>query len=304
MNTNTVKSWRQRRSRRGSAIVEVLVIVGVVLTLGLLAMSTIGTASTTEAAREADCIRTLACGPGNGGGSGGGGGTGAIAGGTMPATDGGSGNGGSDQGGSSVASLLADLARGAVMGDYAEGGSAAARVTGQILAGLIPGVGLAADVRDFTAALRDYREGRPGSGTGLILASVGFLPLGDAAKLLRRGDELAEAAARAGRAGRALSVDDLSRAAAAPDRGGLTAAGRALQKHGGRDGSAFPAARGNPNQINGAGQKIVDDILTNPGSTTTTRHHARFGDVIEIRAPDGRGLRYDADGKFIGFLEP
>jgi len=102
----------------------------------------------------------------------------------------------------------------------------------------------------------------------------------------------------------APSLDDLLRAAGAAERGGLTVAGRALQKHGGRPGSAFPAARGNPAQINAAGQGIVKDILTSPGSTTTTRHHARFGDVTEIRAPDGRGVRYDANGGFIGFLEP
>ncbi len=86
--------------------------------------------------------------------------------------------------------------------------------------------------------------------------------------------------------------------------GGLTAAGRALQKHGGREGSAFPAAKGNPLSINQQGQHVVDDILTTPGSTMTTRHYARFGEVTEVRAPDGRGLRYGSDGKFIGFLEP
>lgn len=102
----------------------------------------------------------------------------------------------------------------------------------------------------------------------------------------------------------ARSVDELSQAAAAADRGGLTAAGRALQKHGGREGSAFPAAKGNPLSVNQQGQHAVDNILTSPGSTTVTRNHARFGQVTEVRAPDGRGVRYGADGKFIGFLEP
>jgi RHS repeat-associated protein len=100
------------------------------------------------------------------------------------------------------------------------------------------------------------------------------------------------------------SVDDLSQAAAAADRGGLSAAGRGLQKHGGRPGSAFPAAKGNPSSVNQQGQHVVDDILTSPGSTMATRHHARFGQVTEVRAPDGRGVRYGPDGKFIGFLEP
>lgn len=59
-----------------------------------------------------------------------------------------------------------------------------------------------------------------------------------------------------------------------------------------------------PCDINQTAQDIARDILTNPGNTTTTRHHARLGEVTEIRAPDGRGVRFDANGNFIGFLEP
>lgn len=140
-------------------------------------------------------------------------------------------------------------------------------------------------------------------GKGLVIAATVAVPIlaeADAAEVGAFATQESTADVAIG----ASSLDDLSRAAGAADRGGLTAAGRALQKHGGRPGSAFPAARGNPAQINQAGQGIVDDILANPGSTTTTRHHARFGDVIEIRAPDGRGVRYDANGRFIGLLEP
>lgn len=104
--------------------------------------------------------------------------------------------------------------------------------------------------------------------------------------------------------GASRSLDELSQAAMAADRGGLTSAGRALQKHGGREGSAFPGVTGGPGAINKQGQFVVDDILTSPGSTNVTRNHARFGEVTEIRAPDGRGVRYGPDGKFIGFLEP
>lgn len=109
---------------------------------------------------------------------------------------------------------------------------------------------------------------------------------------------------RGGAANGFRSVDELSQAAAAADRGGLSAAGRALQKHGGREGSAFPPVSGNPASINRQGQSVVDDILTSPGSMTVTRNHARYGEVMEVRAPDGRGVRYDANGKFMGFLEP
>ncbi|WP_250900654.1 hemagglutinin repeat-containing protein [Enterobacter cloacae] len=63
------------------------------------------------------------------------------------------------------------------------------------------------------------------------------------------------------------SVDELSEGARYTDpaskKGDLTLAGRALQKHGSRPGSAFPSAKGNPTAINEQGQKIVDSILGN-----------------------------------------
>ncbi|WP_191629087.1 hemagglutinin repeat-containing protein, partial [Pandoraea terrae] len=104
------------------------------------------------------------------------------------------------------------------------------------------------------------------------------------------------------------SIQDLSNAAKQPDSsdksGELSAAGRALQKHGGREGSVFPPAKGNPVAINEQGQKIVDGILTNPSSKVVQRDTGRFGQVIDVVAPDGKGVRYDANGNFITFLEP
>jgi RHS repeat-associated protein len=86
----------------------------------------------------------------------------------------------------------------------------------------------------------------------------------------------------------------------------FTKAGRALTKHNPvkRPGSPFPTPKGTPEEINRMAQDVVDDILNNPGSTLVERHHAFYGDIIEIRAPDGRGLRYTASGDFIGFLDP
>ena len=101
-------------------------------------------------------------------------------------------------------------------------------------------------------------------------------------------------------------LDALSEAAAAADRGGLTAAGRSLTKHGAgaRPGNAlFPAAKGNPATINQTAQDLVDDILTTPGSTIQGGHRGRFGPTIEVTAPDGRGIVYDANGKFLFFKE-
>lgn len=95
------------------------------------------------------------------------------------------------------------------------------------------------------------------------------------------------------------SGDDLSRAAAQLDRNGLTFAGRALQKHGDRPGSAFPRATGTSAQKNTQGQQVVDGILTNPDSRVIVR-----GDRIDIYAPDGLGVRFYPDGNFKGLLEP
>ncbi|MFC3944978.1 hypothetical protein HX857_14335 [Pseudomonas gingeri] len=103
-------------------------------------------------------------------------------------------------------------------------------------------------------------------------------------------------------------IDDLSSAGKMLDpadkSGQLSLAGRALQKHGSREGSAFPSVKGSPSEINAQGQKIADEILNNPASTITYKDTGRFGKVMDIVAPDGRGLRYDASGKFIGLLEP
>jgi len=90
----------------------------------------------------------------------------------------------------------------------------------------------------------------------------------------------------------------------ADKQGRLTFAGRALQKHASRDGSAFPKVKGNQEDINAQGLSVVNQILNNPASATTSKITGRFGNVTDIIAPDGRGLRYDASGKFIGLLEP
>jgi hypothetical protein len=102
------------------------------------------------------------------------------------------------------------------------------------------------------------------------------------------------------------TVDALSNSASTLDRGGLTAAGRSLTKHGmgARPGNTkFPKAQGNPTQINEQAQAVVDDILTAPGTTVTTGYRGRFGQTIEVNATDGRGIVYDITGKFLFFKE-
>ncbi|AGP47392.1 hypothetical protein M621_22940 [Serratia plymuthica S13] len=104
------------------------------------------------------------------------------------------------------------------------------------------------------------------------------------------------------------SIDELSNGAKhidpASKKGDLTLAGRALQKHGSREGSAFPTAKGNPSAINEQGQKIVDSILSDPNKSVVQSNTGRYGQVTDVISSSGRGLRYDAQGKLIGFLEP
>jgi hypothetical protein len=97
---------------------------------------------------------------------------------------------------------------------------------------------------------------------------------------------------------------NLIKAGNALDKGGFTASGRALQKHGSRTGSIFPKATGNAAAINAQGEAVLNGILTNPNATSAIRHHARFGNVLEYRIYGGQGARFSGDGKiFIGFLE-
>ncbi|MDX6048878.1 hemagglutinin repeat-containing protein [Scandinavium sp. V105_1] len=102
-----------------------------------------------------------------------------------------------------------------------------------------------------------------------------------------------------------LELDTLLETGAKTDSavkaGNLTVAGRALQKHGSREGSAFPVAKGNPAQMNDQGQKILDGIVKAPGATV--KEGNRFGG-FDVIAPDGRGARFDPQGNFRGFLEP
>ncbi|WP_345831213.1 hypothetical protein AAGR22_08010 [Erwinia sp. HDF1-3R] len=83
--------------------------------------------------------------------------------------------------------------------------------------------------------------------------------------------------------------------------GNFAVAGRALQKHGSREGSVYPVAKGTPAQINEQGQKILDGIVKAPGASV--KEGNRFGG-FDVIALDGRGARFDPQGNFRGFLEP
>ena len=102
----------------------------------------------------------------------------------------------------------------------------------------------------------------------------------------------------------AKTSGNLMKVATAPSKGGLTSVGRALQKHGSRPNSLFPKATGNATSINAQGKSVLQNILSHPNASTVTRHHGRFGNIMEIKIPNGQGVRFSADGKtFFGFIE-
>ena len=96
-----------------------------------------------------------------------------------------------------------------------------------------------------------------------------------------------------------VSIEQFIEAGKVNDRGGLTRAGRGLQKHGGKSGSVFPKPSGNVAQINAQGQEMLENIL-----------NSRNNEVIKlpdgstkIYASNGRGVHFDRKGNFIGFIE-
>ncbi len=83
------------------------------------------------------------------------------------------------------------------------------------------------------------------------------------------------------------------------DRAGFTKSGRALMKHGYREGSVFPKPLGNPEQINRQGQVILEEILNDPNNKVY-----RMSDgSLKVYSSNGRGAAFKKDGSFNGFRE-
>lgn len=79
----------------------------------------------------------------------------------------------------------------------------------------------------------------------------------------------------------------------------LTRAGHVLSKHGQgprRGHDKFPEPRGNQEKRNETGQRVVDDILDNPGTVEVPITRGKFPGGKYYIAPDGRGLAYDKNG--------
>ncbi len=126
------------------------------------------------------------------------------------------------------------------------------------------------------------------------ISHVTGIPVGLKGLLQGLGKGFTRSVARGG-------IDDLLKAGQQLDRNGLTKAGRALQKHGNRPGSVFPKSTGNAATRNQQGQDILEGILRSNNQTTRPN---RFGGKDIFDKNTGRGVRFDADGKTKGFLEP
>ena len=100
------------------------------------------------------------------------------------------------------------------------------------------------------------------------------------------------------------TVDDLLRNATTPGSSGVSPIARAIDKHAAQPGSAYPPAVGNQSAKNEAAAELARSILTNPQSTFVKGTTGRFGEVVDVIAPDGRGLRFGEGGRFIHLLEP
>ena len=82
-----------------------------------------------------------------------------------------------------------------------------------------------------------------------------------------------------------FSKDKLNQAASAPNRNGLTDAGRALQKHGGRDGSVYSYTSQKAAVLNQEAQAIVNDILNNPSTKVETRVVFENKELLWLKQP-------------------
>jgi hypothetical protein len=132
-------------------------------------------------------------------------------------------------------------------------------------------------------------------------ALEGFLrnQLGDHAdSVIKRLDELA-----------GLDANSLYNATQVPSgKQTFTSAGRSLQEHANRVGDIWsqylPQGTLNPANYNARASELVLEVLTDPN--TTKRYYTnQFGNnYLEYFAPDGRGLRFNPDGSFVGFINP
>ncbi len=134
----------------------------------------------------------------------------------------------------------------------------------------------------------------------------------EAAATIVGGEALIGVAAKAARLVRAAwlarGLSAASRAAFANGanevvaRGGVTAVGRAIQRHAVRPGSFFRAGK-NAAENAQIGANFVESLLTNPSAAVSRFGHQVHGAVVNVRLPSGVGAQFGKAGNFIGLLE-
>lgn len=87
--------------------------------------------------------------------------------------------------------------------------------------------------------------------------------------------------------------------------GNTTAVGRAFQKHTVREGTAFVGEiTGNATKNTDQALYYLKTILDHPESSFVVKSTKAYGEVLDVRLPNGMGARWSSDRtKFIGFLE-
>lgn len=81
---------------------------------------------------------------------------------------------------------------------------------------------------------------------------------------------------------------------------GLSAAARAWEKHAGRPNGIFDPLAGNPTQKNAVAEQFIKSVLRDPQRMKNNLS----GGAFEYRLPNGKGIRYNADGSFNTVLDP
>lgn len=170
---------------------------------------------------------------------------------------------------------------------------------GQVVAGVADGMS------GGVLVTNEYGEAFQSGETIGVLMSLGlFAGGGEAAAggAFVRSPGLVARAASTVRVFGAHSADDLLRAGLRSDRNGLTAVGRALQKHANRPNSSYPRVAWG--DLNATGQQVLERILADPRTAMQSYKHPNptyGGSVLDLRLPD-IGARFSSAGDFIGFL--
>jgi hypothetical protein len=100
-------------------------------------------------------------------------------------------------------------------------------------------------------------------------------------------------------------LDALSKSGEKPIGGqGMTKAGASLAQHG--EALGYDDLTGGPEAKNMLGQDLLDEILTNPGSTVSTVPTGNFAGGLRFITPDGAGATFDINGvfRYFGYYEP